>query len=217
MNLPFTIDQFLEVMKNYNLSVWPFQIVLNMLAVIAIVLCFKTIKASSKTVNGILAFYWLWIGIAYHLVHFTSINKAAYLFGILNIAQGLLFMYTGLLRNKLQYKFRPDFYGISGVIFILYALVIYPILSHAFGHVYPEQPTFGLPCPTTIFTFGILLWTTVTVPKYVLIIPFLWSLIGFSAAVNLRITEDFGLLAAGIIGTVLIAVRDRNRKKAISQ
>jgi hypothetical protein len=91
----------------------------------------------------------------------------------------------------------------------LYSFVIYPILGYLFGHVYPKNPTFGLPCPTTIFTFGLLLWTDKIVPKYVLVIPSIWSLIGFVAALFLGIKEDYGLLIAGVLGSILILIRDR--------
>jgi len=39
--------------------------------------------------------------------------------------------------------------------------------------------------------------------------PLLWSLIGFGAALSLGIREDFGLLVAGALGTVLLIWRDR--------
>ncbi|MCB9087783.1 MAG: gamma-glutamyl-gamma-aminobutyrate hydrolase family protein [Calditrichae bacterium] len=32
---------------------------------------------------------------------------------------------------------------------------IYKCIENLFGPVYPEAPLFGVPCPTTIFTFGI--------------------------------------------------------------
>ena len=40
-------------------------------------------------------------------------------------------------------------------------------------------------------------------------IPLAWSLIGFWAAISLGVTEDFGLLAAGLIGALLLIVRDQ--------
>jgi len=210
MNIPFTIDQFLLVMQNYNVAVWPFQIILNLLAVTMVILSLKKTKRGDKINSSILAFLWIWIGLAYHLIHFTSINKAAYVFGILFILQGIIFILTGVIKDFISFKFIPSVYSIFGWIFILYALIIYPILGHSLGHVYPRSPTFGLPCPTTIFTFGILLFTDKRLPKYILIIPFLWSIIGVSAAINLRIYEDFGLAIAGILGVILIYIRDKN-------
>ena len=84
-----------------------------------------------------------------------------------------------------------------------------------FGHTYPSNPTFGLPCPTTIFTFGILIWTVKKIQIYVVIIPLLWSLIGFSAALNLGVKEDFGLLIAGVLGFILIIIKNKRFKEEL--
>jgi len=85
------------------------------------------------------------------------------------------------------------------------------VLGYNLGHVYPYSPTFGLPCPTTIFTFGILLFTNEKMPVHLLIIPLLWSVIGFTAAINLIIYEDTGLLIAGLTTFTLLLIS--NRKK----
>jgi hypothetical protein len=82
-------------------------------------------------------------------------------------------------------------------------------LGYFLEHVYPQSPTFGLPCPTTIFTFGLLLLTDKNVPIAVLMIPFVWSLIGFTAAFSFGIWEDTGLLVAGLVGTALLVIRNR--------
>lgn len=74
------------------------------------------------------------------------------------------------------------------------------------------MPVFGVtPCPTTIFTFGLLLWTASRVPLYIIVIPFIWSLIGVSAAINLGIIEDYGLVVAGVAGSILISVGGRKK------
>ncbi|HKB86940.1 MAG TPA: DUF6064 family protein, partial [Ignavibacteriaceae bacterium] len=73
------------------------------------------------------------------------------------------------------------------------------------------------PCPTTIFTFGILLWTTKKIPGYVLIIPLIWAALGISAALQLGIKEDLGLFAAGILSAGLIftsRIKERKVKTA---
>ncbi len=41
----------------------------------------------------------------------------------------------------------------------------------------------------------------------ILLIPLLWSIIGFVAAIVLGIREDLGLLVAGLIGTIMIWLR----------
>jgi hypothetical protein len=213
MNLPFTTEQFLSVFQQYNQAVWPLQVFFNLLALAAVALTIKTFSSSSKIISGILAFLWFWIGIAYHFAFFASINPGAYVFAVANILQGLLFLFYGVLRSQLRFSYRTNAYSIVGGVFILYALLAYPILGYHLGHVYPQSPTFGLPCPTTIFTLGLLLWTNARVPKQVLVIPFLWSVVGFSAAVNMGIREDTGLLVTGLVTTILIIIRDRSGNK----
>ncbi len=128
--------------------------------------------------------------------------------------QGLIFLYSGVIKNGLSFHYQTNVYSITGGIFILYAPLIYPLLGYAFGHSYPQSPVFGVaPRPTTIFTFGLLLWTVKKVPFYVWIIPLLWSLIGFSAAVNLGVKEDFGLFVAGIVGSLLLYGRNRRKSQ----
>jgi hypothetical protein len=40
-----------------------------------------------------------------------------------------------------------------------------------------------------------------------LVIPALWSVVGFSAALSLSIAEDYGLLVAGLVATLMIGWR----------
>jgi hypothetical protein len=68
--------------------------------------------------------------------------------------------------------------------------------------------------PTTIFTFGILFWTDRRAPLYLLAIPLAWSFMGFWAAVSLGMAEDFGLLVAGVIASLIIILGDRRRDKS---
>lgn len=203
MNLPFTPDQFLDVFKSYNLTVWPAQVFLFFLALLMIFFLFKKNIYSDKIVSVGLALFWLWIGIIYHLIFFTKINPAAYIFGSLFIIQGLLFVYYGVVKKKITILYKNNFVGILSILLFLYALIFYPLLGYQFGHLYPSTPTFGLPCPTTIFTFGVLLLLekkNITIH----IIPILWSLIGFTAAIKLGIYQDIGLLAAGIIAVIIL-------------
>jgi hypothetical protein len=89
-------------------------------------------------------------------------------------------------------------------------MIVYPILGMLLGHGYPRSPSFGVaPCPTTIFTFGLLLLTNAKVPKSLMVIPFLWSLLGISASYQLGIHEDIGLLVASVLSVGLLFWRDR--------
>ena len=214
MDTPFTVDPFLNLFAYYNLAVWPMQIVLYLLALFTLYLAIEKKTYSDLTINLILAFFWLWMGIMYHLTFFSAINNSAYLFGFFYTLQAVLFLFFGVNEKKISFKYKSDSYGFIGTFLIVYALIIYPIIGYSLGHIYPESPTFGVPCPTTIFTFGILLWTDSKLPKGILVIPFLWSIVGFSAALNLTIKEDYGLFVAGLMSIIALTIRDRKSFKS---
>lgn len=210
--MPFTTDQFLNIFKEYNTTIFPMQILFNILACFIIAMIFFRVHSRSRIINVILSFLWMWTGVVYHIMFFTSINNAAYVFGSLFIIQSLLLLFLGVIRSDLRYDYREDWIGKIGWILVVYSLLIYPALGYLFGHSYPHQPTFGLPCPTTIFTFGIFLFISSEVRISVYIVPVLWSLLGFSAAINMGIFEDLGLVSASLISiSILIFHRKTNR------
>lgn len=208
--LPFTVDQFLGVFEKYNQAIWPMHVVAYILGIAALVLVVKKTPYSDRAISMILAFLWAWVGIVYHLMYFSTINGAALGFGVLFIVQAVLWIIFGVVRPKLSFQWETNPYTIIGAVMIVYAMVVYPILGTLLGHGYPRSPSFGVaPCPTTIFTFGLLLLTTAKVPKSLLVIPFLWSLLGISASYQLGIREDIGLLVAGVLSVGLLFWRDR--------
>jgi hypothetical protein len=66
------------------------------------------------------------------------------------------------------------------------------------------MPTFGVPCPTTLYTTGILLMSG-HVRWPLLAIPLAWSIIGGSAALLLGMTPDYALLLAGLVVLIVVS------------
>jgi hypothetical protein len=62
-------------------AVWPMQVVIYLLAIAALVFGLKHTRFSDRIIALILACFWLWIGIVYHLIFFTSINPTDILQG----------------------------------------------------------------------------------------------------------------------------------------
>lgn len=215
--MPFNVEQFLEVLKNYNQTIGVLPVVIAFcLGILAIWSLIKKKAYANKLTNNILAVFWIWNGAVYHLGFFLEINPAARIFGILFIIQGLLFFYFGNFTSRLQYTLKNGIYSILAWILIVYAILIYNILSPILGHVYPVAPLFGVaPCPTTIFTFGLLIFTSEKMPKAIMIAPFIWSLIGGSASILFGIYEDLVLLISGFltIGVLYFWNRTINFKK----
>lgn len=205
MTIPFSREQFFDVMARYNESVWPAQAILYVLALAAIVLALRRSRNASRAVHLLLAILWLWTAVVYDLGFFLTINPLALVFAGMFLLQALFFISSGIRRGAPVYSPRSDFRGWSGGVLILFALVLYPVSSALEGHHYPHQPTLGLPCPTTIFTLGMLIWAQSTMPRIAFIIPLAWAGIGTMAALQLGVAEDLSL-AGTLIVLALTAV-----------
>ncbi|WP_369538126.1 DUF6064 family protein [Leptothrix discophora] len=88
---------------------------------------------------------------------------------------------------------------------IAFALVVYPVRSAYVGHSCPATPTFGRPCPTTIFTPGLLCFAVPPTPRSPLFALLLWCLVGAQASFPLGVQSDLGLIAAGVVVMGLLA------------
>ncbi len=193
--MPFTVEQFLQVFTDYNLSIWPAQIVLWAAGAVTAILLFFHTRSMSRMAMSILAALWLWCGVVYHWMHFTRVNPAAWLFGALFIA-GALFLYRAGRTTDMDDE-RPLRIAVGGAIAV-YGLLIYPAAAYLSGHVYPEVPTFGAPGPLVIFTIGLLIAAKPPMHYAAAVVPLIWSVIAIWAPLRLGMVEDFGLLLAGI-------------------
>lgn len=206
--LPFTVEEFFQVFAAYNQAVWPVPLVLVLGAVGVLALLRWAPPWADRAIAGFLAVLWAWTGIAYHLVHFTEINRAAYVFGGLFVVQALLFGWAAV-GERLAFGARLGLYPAVGGFLVAYALLLYPLALELTGHGYPAIPTFGAPCPVVIFTFGMLLLVRGRVPAWLLVIPFAWGLVGASAVLGLGVLPDAVLTLAALAATPMILVRNR--------
>ena len=203
MTLPFTRDQFFEVFASYNESLFPFAVAL-WLASFAALVCLLRGQCRQRFINVLLVTHWLWVAIGYHIAFFSRINPAAWLFGGLFLIQALLFVWYGVIGERLHYSSGRSLRHVFSRGLIAYAL-IYPAISWLEGFSFPRMPTFGIPCPTTILTIGLLLAADRPVPRGLTGIPIVWAFIGGSAAFLLGVHADLMLLAAGVIMLVYTA------------
>jgi hypothetical protein len=213
MELPFTTEAFFGVFERYHEVLWPAPIFLTGLALGALVLAFVRRAWADRAALAVLALLWGWMAVAYHWTFFASINPAAWAFGALFALQALVFAWTGVVKGRLHFAPGRTATTMLGGVLIAYALLVYPLLGGALGHHFPAAPTFGLPCPTTLFTVGLLAFLRRRFPAHVLVIPVLWTAVGTSAAYSLGMREDLGLVAAGLVAVYLSFEAFRARRQ----
>ncbi|MDP2124927.1 MAG: DUF6064 family protein [Parvibaculum sp.] len=212
--LPFSREEFFGVFAVYNPAIFPAQVLAYLLGLLVVVILLRrTDRRGAVIVGLVLSLMWIWTGIAYHWLYFAAINPLAQVFAVLFVAHGLLIAASGIGGHGLNFGVRGGIRGFAGWTFIVYAAVIYPAIGFAAGHAYPAMPIFGVtPCPVTIFTLGVLILAS-PAPRYLFVIPVLWSLIGGSAALLLDVPQDWFLLLSGITAAALVWAGGRARNR----
>jgi len=204
MKTPITTEQFFSVFEKYNSAIFPIQIILILLSILALIAIGTTIRQKDKFVAGILGVIWIWSGIVYHWAFFSHINILALGYGVVFILQGLFLAWEGVVLYNLKFVFRMTIQAFLGYFFILYGLIIYPVVDYMIEPNLSQTISVGLPSPTIILTFGFLLLCDKKVSKYLLIIPSIWAIIGIFGVIKLGVYQDSMMLIAAIIADVLI-------------
>jgi len=203
MKTPFTQDQFFQVFEQYNQAIFPGQIIILLLGLAALYLLHSAYSAKSKLLSGFLGLLWIWTGLVYHIAFFSGINPAALVFGGIFILQGALILVYSV-RNRISFAIRRQAKSYVGYFFILFGLIVYPLMAYFTKGSPSLIISLGLPCPTTIFTFGFFMLADSKFPKPLLIIPTLWAVVGLSAAINFGVYQDFMIIISGIISGIFI-------------
>jgi len=211
MKIPFTTEQFFEIIEKYNHAVFPAQLILILSGILSLILIHQKKDSKNKIIGGFLGILWIWTGIAYHFAFFTEINKAAYVFGGFFVLQGLLFLLETFPRKKLEFEFNGKFIDYLAYVFIIFGIIIYPIILYYLENSLGRTITLGLPCPSTILTFGFLMLTSSKLSKYLLIIPAFWTIVGTGAAINFGVYPDYLMPVSALIALIYLFVRKKGR------
>lgn len=210
-------EYFFQRMAEYNNAIWPAQIISYALGIFIIINSIRQWKWSNEVNTTILALLWIWNGAVTEILFFSEFQKQYYFWGILWILQGILFLIVGLSKNKFNYKIQRNWYSYTGLLFILYALVLYPLIGSLLGHPYPRGPIFGVaPCPVVVFTFGVMLFVDQKVPLSLLVFPLIWAILSLYPIIMMGIIADVGEIIVAVIGFALIVIRNRKYEQRAS-
>ena len=204
--MPFTVEEFLRVFARYNQAVWPAQLLLIGAGLGVVILAIIGRTLSRRIALALLAALWLWAAIVYHLAFFSRISPAASFFAALFAVNGCWLLWIST-RGQIEMQPPSKSRIVVAAVVVIYALVLYPAIGYLAGLRYPATPTFGVPCPTTIFTFGVLMLLP-SVPRITFVIPVIWALIGTVAAFQFNVPQDYGLLVAAALALTILRASD---------
>lgn len=204
--MPFTVEQFFDIFARYNLDLWPWQLVAIAAGLLVVALLYRETRLTAVITLTVLSAMWLVNGIGYHWLYFATINPAARLFAAVFALEAVLLAAAILLSPELRFRVDGSAASVFGAVLIVYAVAIYPALGWWAGHRYPAMPMFGVaPCPTTLFTIGLLLQAPWRTARWLVAIPALWAAVGGTASFLLGVPQDYGLFVA-LIGVVALAI-----------
>jgi hypothetical protein len=173
--LPFTAEILFSSFEQYNRALWPLPVVAPALALAIVGLALRPVRHGDRAIGGLLALAWLWVGVGYHFLHLAAIDFAAPAYGALFVLQGLLLLWTAVIRDDLAFRFTGDLFGWCGLALALAAVLAWPLADGLWGRGWPGLRVVGLaPGPTAIFTLGMLLGAG-RAPLHLAIIPLLWA------------------------------------------
>jgi hypothetical protein len=214
------VEDFFDTLQVYNELLFPITILTYLLGLVAVYLVSRKSSQASRLVSCILGFLWFWSGLVFNMLFYGpsdvevsgfTVTGMWYFAGILFALQGLLFIICGAIKNAFSFRLDTSSYSVGGAIFVVYAMVLYPLIGLLTGYAYPRYPVFGsAPCPVTIFTLGLLLWTSRKVPLLVAAIPVVWGIMGVVPVLVLGIYADIGLIVSAVIGLPLILLHNRS-------
>lgn len=182
------IEQFWEVIGNYNRDTWKIQVVFLFIIVASIVVAYlKKAQWLPKITLGITN---LFIGIVFFLTYGTEPIQTFFA-APLYIAIGLLFLWEGIKHQCDKFSI---FSKLQWVLFLLVAL--YPAISLLLGNSFPEMVVYIMPCP--VISLSIVVYSFYGHKnKLLLALLTIWGLTGIKSFF-FNVLEDAILLTCGI-------------------
>jgi hypothetical protein len=174
--LLFSARTYYRLFERYNTEVWPAQILALAIASGLVALLLRATVRNARVAAALLAACWLWVGWAFHLERYATINWAARYFAAAFVIEALLLLWMGVVRGRLL--FAADVVKRrAGLGLLLFALFVQPLLGPLFGRPWLQMELFGLaPDPTVAATLGLLL-ASARASWVLLPVPVLWCLV----------------------------------------
>ena len=197
--LPYTAEALFALFDEYNRAIRPVPAIALFFSAAALTLAVRARMDRSRIILAILAAGWLWTGAVYHLAFFTGLNFAAPVYGAVFILQGLLLVWTGIIRRRISIRVDPGITVWTGVGIAVISAAILPIFDWQTGAGWTDAG-FALIAPgaTAGFTIGLLMLSDSRPPLHLVAIPTLWTFVTGLHAWPLDIPQDYLLPVIGI-------------------
>ncbi|HEY7505192.1 MAG TPA: DUF6064 family protein [Gemmatimonadales bacterium] len=210
--LLFSPRTYYRLIERHNLALWPAQLAALALGALIAGLLRRPSRERGRAIAAILAVLWAWVGWAFIMARYATINWAATYFASLFAAEALLLGWLGVARADLRFGWRRDPAGLVGGAIFVGAVALYPLLAPVLERGWTQAELFGIaPDPTVLGTLGLLLLAEGSQrPRHALLAaPLVWCLLSGATLWALASPEAWIVLAAAALVPVVSRARGR--------
>ena len=184
--LLFSPRTYHRLFELYNAALWPLHVATLALGAALLVLA---LRGRARPAWAVLAACWLWVGWAFLLQRYATINWAAPWFAAAFTFQGVALLLASAFGAAPRARPGSHWTHRLGLGLLLFALVVQPWLGVLQGRPWVQAEVFGMaPDPTALATLGALLVLAPRPPWRWLLwpIPLLWCAIAAATAWTMR-------------------------------
>jgi hypothetical protein len=219
--LLFSQETYFRLFELYNRDLWPVHLAALALGLALLWLMRRPDERSGRAAAAILVVTWAWVGWAFHLERYATINLAAPYFAVLFGIEALLLTWSGVIRGKLRFAESGSIaaqgrtiaaHGRSiaaqaGFGIVAFSVVINPLIGMLAGREWSQVSLFGLgPDPTAMATVGALLAVRGKSRWLPIAFALAWCVVATLTAIAMGSIEGFG---PGMVVVVTIAIAFR--------
>jgi hypothetical protein len=233
--LLFSQETYFRLFELYNRDLWPVHLAALALGLALLWLMRRPDERSGRAAAAILVVMWAWVGWAFHLERYATINLAAPYFAALFGIEALLLTWSGVIRGKLRFAESDSIaaqgrsiaaqgrsiaaqarsiaaHGRSiaaqaGFVIVAFSVLINPLIGILAGREWSQVSLFGLgPDPTAMATIGALLAVRGKSRWLPIAFALAWCVVATLTAIAMGSIEGFG---PGMVVVVTIAIAFR--------
>jgi hypothetical protein len=198
----FSPQTYYRMFAQYHARIFPLQVVLVASAVALPLLVRSRWAPAGRIVPAVLAAWWTWVAIAFHLSRYSTINWAARYFALLFVAQAVLLVWYAI--RETRHRAQQDNWVTWGLWLVA---ILAPVGSMLSGRTWNQVELVGAtPDPTAIATLAFALsvarWRLVLA-----IVPLVWCGIGAATLWALDSREAWIPLLSSMLAIVFLARR----------
>jgi hypothetical protein len=217
MVLPFTSRIFYSFISRYNAELWPAQLGVLALALVAVAMVFRpgifggrAGRLSGRIAGLLIAAAWARVGYDFYWLEFARMNFVAPVYAPLFGLQALLLLVTMSALGNVGFAARTGAPGKAGRVLIALALIGWPAADAILGPGIAAARLPGLaPGPTVLMTLGVLLCAENRAPYHLAIIPVLWCLATIATGFSLAMWQDVIFALAGAGAGIMLVAKNR--------